>query len=45
MHCAGCSLSQADHAAAAAAVLCVQVMPQLLSLMELDAEDPHVPDW
>ncbi|WIA11918.1 hypothetical protein OEZ85_012002 [Tetradesmus obliquus] len=22
-----------------------QVMPQLLSLMELDAEDPHAPDW
>lgn len=24
---------------------CVQVMPQLLSLMELDVEDPNSPDW
>jgi hypothetical protein len=26
-------------------LLCVQVMPQLLSLMELDVEDPNSPDW
>lgn len=27
-------------------LLCVpQVMPQLLSLMELDDEDPNAPDW
>jgi hypothetical protein len=26
-------------------VVHLQVMPQLLSLMELDAADPHAPDW
>jgi hypothetical protein len=26
-------------------LLPLQVMPQLLSFMELDAEDPHAPDW
>jgi hypothetical protein len=27
------------------AVLCVQVMPQLLSFMDIDVEDPQAPDW
>jgi hypothetical protein len=27
------------------AVLCCQVMPQLLSFMDIDVEDPQAPDW